>query len=187
MAKDKISSADYEEVLDDHRRLVREIDAILNDGNAAPQASLCDLIPQIKKLVRPIDMVLFCPKCGAQHIDKPQPAKNWTNPPHRSHECQKCGSIWRPADVATNGVAQIQTKGQHDHALMLQKVHSFVMDERFVFQLTDTGKEVLAFDRGAFYVQGEKVPDGVKGVEVVFEAFKEWVLHLADEPRGRAH
>jgi len=63
---------------------------------------------------QPIDLLLFCPACGLQHIDQPQPEKNWDNPPHRSHECQGCGHVWRPADVATNGVAAIQTKGTRD-------------------------------------------------------------------------
>ena len=63
---------------------------------------------------RPIDMLLFCPKCNAQHIDQPQPEKNWLNPPHRSHECQACRYVWRPSDVPTNGVTAIQTKGARD-------------------------------------------------------------------------
>ena len=62
----------------------------------------------------PIDMLLFCPICGEQHVDAPQPEKNWDNPPHRSHECQFCGHVWRPADVPTNGVIKIQTKGERD-------------------------------------------------------------------------
>lgn len=41
-------------------------------------------------------------------------AENWTNPPHRSHLCQGCGHIWRPADVPTNGVEKVQTKGKAD-------------------------------------------------------------------------
>jgi hypothetical protein len=45
-----LTIADYEEVLSDHRRLVREIDVILNGDNAAKQASLCDLVGQIKEL-----------------------------------------------------------------------------------------------------------------------------------------
>lgn len=67
-----------------------------------------------RKLAVPIDMLLFCPQCDYQHVDEPQPHKGWTNPPHRSHQCQKCGHIWRPCDRATNGVAKIATKGQHD-------------------------------------------------------------------------
>ncbi|HYC55854.1 MAG TPA: hypothetical protein VEL28_13045 [Candidatus Binatia bacterium] len=62
----------------------------------------------------PIPMLLFCPRCGLQHVDGPQPEKNWTNPPHRSHECQGCGYIWRPSDVCTDGVLAIATKGKAD-------------------------------------------------------------------------
>lgn len=74
----------------------------------------------------PIDMVLHCPACGQQHIDGPDDPRNvqtedgmeevydWTNPPHRSHLCAYCGHIWRPADVATNGVQEIKTKGTAD-------------------------------------------------------------------------
>jgi hypothetical protein len=80
-----------------------------------------------------IPMVLFCPRCGEQHIDAPTPESldafdsgadieyirkpAWTNPPHRSHLCQFCRYIWRPADVATVGVAAVQTKGNDDSPL----------------------------------------------------------------------
>lgn len=69
---------------------------------------------------QPIDLILHCPACGLQHIDAPSDdaydgnPPSWTNPPHRSHLCHGCGHIWRPADVPTNGVAEIQTKGKHD-------------------------------------------------------------------------
>ena len=43
---------DYEEVLTDHRRLVRELDVLLNGANAAKQASLCDLVAQIPRIAR---------------------------------------------------------------------------------------------------------------------------------------
>jgi hypothetical protein len=59
-------------------------------------------------------MLLFCPRCDRQHVDSPQPEKEWTNPPHRSHECQQCGYVWRPADVPTSGVQSISTKGERD-------------------------------------------------------------------------
>ena len=70
----------------------------------------------------PIDMVLHCPKCGMQHIDAADDhpelrdlrAKPWDNPPHRSHLCHGCGHIWRPADVPTNGVRAVLTKGKDD-------------------------------------------------------------------------
>jgi hypothetical protein len=66
----------------------------------------------------PINMVLHCPACGVQHIDAPEltdgTQPTWGNPPHRSHLCNRCGHIWRPADVATNGVIAITTKGERD-------------------------------------------------------------------------
>ncbi|MBR8029206.1 hypothetical protein KDX27_35090 [Burkholderia cenocepacia] len=67
----------------------------------------------------PIPMLLFCPECGLQHIDAPEQARHgekaWDNPPHRSHKCRGCATVWRPADVPTIGVASIQTSGQADN------------------------------------------------------------------------
>lgn len=63
-----------------------------------------------------VDMVLYCPHCNTQHLDEPAPgtvwannnhpgaSEPWTNPPHKSHLCRKCGHIWRPSDTPTNGV-----------------------------------------------------------------------------------
>lgn len=62
----------------------------------------------------PIPMILFCPYCGLQHIDAPEPDKGWTNPPHKSHLCHDCGHVWRPADVATTGVESLTTVGEKD-------------------------------------------------------------------------
>ena len=78
----------------------------------------------------PVDMVLHCPACGMQHIDAPEDERTetihhgpdvidevvvgWENPPHRSHLCHGCGHIWRPADVPTNGVESVKTKGKAD-------------------------------------------------------------------------
>lgn len=82
------------------------------------------LIGQPATPAEPIPMVLHCPACGLQHIDKPDThdeaadklLKNgevpWDNPPHRSHLCLGCSHIWRPADVPTEGVAAIQTRGK---------------------------------------------------------------------------
>jgi hypothetical protein len=48
-AEDGLTLADYEEVLADHRRLVREIDVLLNGvAGAAKQASLCDIVAQLR-------------------------------------------------------------------------------------------------------------------------------------------
>lgn len=55
-------------------------------------------------LKTPVPVVLFCPNCGLRHVDAPDPTKNWTNPPHRSHLCAHCGIIWRPSPRQTVGV-----------------------------------------------------------------------------------
>lgn len=97
------------------------------------------------KSLTPIRMILFCPACGLQHIDAKEDAKEdelivhlarsiftakldgagggrrlqlWNNPPHRSHLCASCGHIWRPADVPTEGVADIQTRGKSDSPMI---------------------------------------------------------------------
>lgn len=45
-----------EEVLEDHDRLVRELDVIINGDGAAPQAKLCDIVAQIRTVVVPITL-----------------------------------------------------------------------------------------------------------------------------------
>lgn len=79
---------------------------------------------------KPIDMVLHCPACGMQHIDRDEgqhmgahaDPSMWRNPPHRSHLCRKedggCGFVWRPADVPTNGVERTKTVGKADMVLI---------------------------------------------------------------------
>lgn len=52
-AKQAVAVSDYEECLADHRRLVRELDVLLNgEDGAAPQASLCDIVGQVSSIVR---------------------------------------------------------------------------------------------------------------------------------------
>ena len=109
-AREELSIVEWEN--DPPSRVVKlfdEIDALLAAHPGQPE---------------PIDMLLYCPKCGVQHIDHAEPAvehehgavefEAWDNPPHRSHLCHSCGTIWRPADVPTNGVAAIQTRGKAD-------------------------------------------------------------------------
>jgi hypothetical protein len=72
------------------------------------------LIDELMPLAAPLDLLLFCPRCLAQHIDAPAPATGWTNPPHRSHLCHACRHVWRPSDRCTNGIAAIATKGEND-------------------------------------------------------------------------
>lgn len=94
------------------------------DGKCACQlkTSSADDPNDTRRFMAPIPMILFCPACGTQHIDtadqpKPDlvdPSGVWTNPPHRSHLCEACAHVWRPADVPTTGVAEITTRGEAD-------------------------------------------------------------------------
>src|SRR6266478_7437898 len=81
--------------------------------NEAEEAQIEALIEVLGKPLS-IDMVLFCPRCGGQHIDYPDPDRGWENPPHRTHLCAVCEYQWRPSDFATNGVGQTQTHGSKD-------------------------------------------------------------------------
>jgi hypothetical protein len=79
------------------------------------QQPLYTAAPAAPEAPAPIDMVLHCPACGRQHIDAPdERTADWKNEPHRSHLCAQCGFVWRPADVPTNGVATIKTRGKND-------------------------------------------------------------------------
>lgn len=93
------------------------------DGEVAEKVlagKLADAQARIDRLEalnwQPIDMILHCPACLEQHIDAA--TETWPNEPHRSHLCKHCGFIWRPSDVATNGVAEIKTKGKDDMVLI---------------------------------------------------------------------
>lgn len=92
----------------------------------------------------PLDMSLWCPRCFEQHIDTPLPGVcqdcghdqdehgfetgcgthkmncpcekfvAWLNPPHKSHRCNFCNYVWRPADGYTNGVLALKTTKETD-------------------------------------------------------------------------
>jgi hypothetical protein len=80
------------------------------------------------RAAEPVPMILHCPECHFQHVDKATPDVcekcghdeedhpnddecqgfvAWLNPPHRKHRCHRCGHLWRPALIATTGVAEL--------------------------------------------------------------------------------
>lgn len=79
-------------------------------------ALIAELLNEIESLRdqvnAPIPMVLCCPQCGEQHIDRVKPDQDWDNPPHKTHQCDFCDHHWRPADVYTEGVACTKTFGK---------------------------------------------------------------------------
>lgn len=48
----------------------------------------------------PVRMRLYCPACGAFHVDRGE----WATREHRTHLCEACGHEWRPREYATVGV-----------------------------------------------------------------------------------
>lgn len=54
-----------------------------------------------KKTPAPIPLVLYCPVCGAPHVDEGE----WATTPHKTHQCQSCRHEWRPFTYPTVGVA----------------------------------------------------------------------------------
>lgn len=67
------TSSDMDGVLQDHQRLVRELDVLLNgEEGAAQQASLCDIVAQVRKqgvVIKPVTEQVdadVCPKCNGE-------------------------------------------------------------------------------------------------------------------------
>ena len=75
------------------------------------------------KLAEPIPMVLHCPVCHDQHIDAPEPGNGWNNPPHKSHLCHTCGTIWRPASVPTTGVVNVSMGSKDNWPYSVIRTH----------------------------------------------------------------
>ena len=87
----------------DHPAHMAAIELIGLDVMRAEVARLTD---------EPIEMVLCCPECGEQHIDRIKPEQGWDNPPHKTHLCDYCDHCWRPCDRPTEGVAKTKTLGK---------------------------------------------------------------------------
>lgn len=95
------------------RWLQEQATALEGNGDLAGESPAHVLLRELTT-PQPIPMLMFCPQCGLQHVDAPSAAREWENPPHRSHECQGCGHVWRHADVHTTGVLEIATRGIRD-------------------------------------------------------------------------
>lgn len=95
---------------------VKAADAFAAIANPAIVLAMCKELCDLRDgdIAAPIPMILTCPCCRFRHIDAPEPERGWMNPPHKSHLCHGCGCIWRPADVPTNGVSEIATRGSDD-------------------------------------------------------------------------
>ena len=57
--------------------------------------------PIPSKEPEPTPLILYCPSCNTQHIDEGE----WATKPHKTHECQSCGQLFRPDDKPTVGIS----------------------------------------------------------------------------------
>lgn len=117
-------------------------------ANKDDQPHYDPLFRVIDRLRAPIDMVLHCPACGLQHIDgaETMPAAgspHWDNPPHRSHLCGRCGHVWRPADVPTNGVACVKTIGKADSPVVVHETPNLIDNMRSGQSVSDKDIDAL--------------------------------------------
>lgn len=104
--------------------------ATIRGGLIYPELFANEIVTTLnRELESPLDMVLWCPKCFEQHVDEAAPEicedcgldedlctasgscsfNPWLNPPHKSHRCNFCNYVWRPADGCTNGVLALKT------------------------------------------------------------------------------
>lgn len=81
---------------DDAKKRLAEVAEILEKQAAAIRSGKAGLP------AAPIPMLLWCPLCHAQHVDRDEWATRENG--HRKHLCDKCGHLWKPALVATVGV-----------------------------------------------------------------------------------
>ena len=82
-----------------------------SDRDSSKEAAISVVPLYPRPSVEPIPMLMYCPRCGAQHIDAPK--GEWTNPPHKTHTCQTCGARWRHCDAwPTTGVASLSDPGR---------------------------------------------------------------------------
>jgi len=91
--------------------LVRRLDSCFcDDVGQHPECRRCIAIREVIRILEerpapPVPMLLWCPKCHVQHVDRGE----WATPAkaHRKHLCEACGHAWKPAAEATVGVEKL--------------------------------------------------------------------------------
>ena len=112
----------------------------------------------------PIEMVLCCPECGEQHIDRIKPEQGWDNPPHKTHLCDYCDHCWRPCDRPTEGVAKTKTLGKiadEDGAIFKTYKYQFDAIKRLTDENAKLKREVDMAEKQSldFYVEKENAAE----------------------------
>ncbi len=73
----------------------------------------------------PQPIVLFCPSCSLQHIDRGEWA---TTRVHSKHLCEECGYTWRPSFQATIGVEKLDDV--EELKALLREARDYINDLR---------------------------------------------------------
>lgn len=81
------------------RKLNLKIEGLTNLLHTT-RLDLTSAFDRIRELEKPIRMLLNCPACHERHAD----VGEFATKPHRTHACQHCGLVWRPAIEHTVGV-----------------------------------------------------------------------------------
>lgn len=78
-------------------------DGLYYEWNEVVEELLLDdgMALEITPTAAPVPMVLACPTCHERHVDEGE----WATRPHKTHLCSRCGTLFRPANVPTVGVA----------------------------------------------------------------------------------
>jgi len=91
--------------------LLRRLDSCFcDDVGQLPECRRCLAIREVLRIIEekpepPIPMVLHCPKCHVQHVDRGE----WATAAkaHQKHLCEACGHTWKPSAIATVGVERL--------------------------------------------------------------------------------
>jgi hypothetical protein len=144
----------------------------------------------------PIDMLLFCPRCGLQHVDAPDPETGWTNPPHATHTCKGCGLNWRPSNALTNGAGSLPAE-EPKHAERMKASDPLLYKPRSATQaltLTDEEMRQVASRRARHAVVPNtmtptthwEAQEVKRAEEVIYYALKEAFEVLGSNQRAAA-
>lgn len=78
----------------------RMLDAAYGLGWHLARAERAPSAPQLRKVIMPA--ALFCPYCGARHLDETRGGERWDRRAHTTHRCQANG-CGRDFDVYVSG------------------------------------------------------------------------------------
>lgn len=94
-------------MLDSKCRAHDDLHEAINKLHPTIRKAIWDALPRKEKAPEPeqptagpVSLMLSCPKCNEQHIDKGE----WETRLHKTHLCESCFHEWRPQEVYTVGV-----------------------------------------------------------------------------------